>query len=90
LAFVREAVVGDAEEALDGDLDTDFFESLANGALFERLEEVEFAADDAPPTGFGRALAEGEKDAATVVGEEDADADFGCGEIGLRHRFTCE
>jgi hypothetical protein len=27
LAFVRQAVVGDAEKSLDGDLDADFFEA---------------------------------------------------------------
>ena len=57
LAFVRQAVVGDTEKSFDGDLDADFFEGFAYGAGFERLEVVEFAADDAPVIGFGRAFA---------------------------------
>jgi hypothetical protein len=51
-------VVGDAEERVDGDGGTDLFQGFADGALFEGFEIVEFAADDAPAAGFGRAAAE--------------------------------
>jgi hypothetical protein len=68
LALGREAVVGYTEEAFYFDLDADFFEGFADGAGFEGLEVVEFAADDAPVPGFGRKFAEGQEDTASCVG----------------------
>ena len=68
LAFLRQAVVGDAEKSLDGDLDADFFEGFADRAGFEGLKVVEFAADDAPVIGFGRAFSERQEDAALGIG----------------------
>jgi len=76
LGFVGKKVVGDAEEAVDGDFDADLLEGLADGAMLEGFEEVELAADDAPAPGFGRAFAEGEEDATVGVDEENANADF--------------
>lgn len=58
LAFGGDEMVGDAEERVDGDGGTDLFQGFADGALFEGFEIVEFAADDAPAAGFGRAAAE--------------------------------
>jgi hypothetical protein len=77
LALGREAMVCDAEEAFDGDVDADFFEGFADGAGLKGLEVVQFAADDAPVAGFRRAFAEGQKDAALFVGQKDAYSDFG-------------
>jgi len=56
LTFGGQAVVGDAEEAFDGDFYPDFFFGFADGAGFQRLEVVEFAAYDAPVIGFGGRL----------------------------------
>jgi hypothetical protein len=58
LAFGGDEVVGEAEEGVDGDGGTDFFQGFADGALFEGFQIVEFAADDAPAAGLGRAAAE--------------------------------
>ena len=77
LVLAREAVIGDAKQGAKGDFDADFFASFADGALLESFEKVHFAADDAPATGLGRPLAQGEKHAAVVVGQENADADSG-------------
>jgi hypothetical protein len=79
LVFVRDQMVGNAEEALDGDGEADFFEGFAESALGERLEVFEFSAADAPAAGFGRILAKGEENAILVVENENADADAGSG-----------
>jgi hypothetical protein len=76
LSFGRDEMVGDAEERIDRDSGADFLEGLADGALFESFEIVEFAADYAPAAGFGRAAAEREEEAAGFVNEQDAYADF--------------
>ena len=52
-------VVGDAEERVDADGNTGFFQGFAGGALLEGFEEVQLAADDAPVAGFRRAVAQG-------------------------------
>jgi hypothetical protein len=50
--------------------------SASRMAQASRFKVVEFTADDAPVVGFGRAFAEGQEDAALLVGQEDADAHF--------------
>jgi hypothetical protein len=77
LTFLREMMVGYAEEADEADFQADFLAGFADGALLERFEIVDFAADDAPTTGFGRAISESEKDAAEFIHEEDTNADAG-------------
>jgi hypothetical protein len=67
LAFLGQEVVGDAEKGFDGDGEADFFEGFAEGAVVESFKVFELAADDAPATGFGGKLAEGEERAAAVV-----------------------
>ena len=64
LALLRKAVIGDTEKPLNGDLDADFLECFADGALFERLEVIQFATDAAPVVGLRRALAERKENAA--------------------------
>jgi hypothetical protein len=61
LVLVGEAVLCNAKEGLDGDVEADFFASFANGALLERFEIVQLSADDTPATGLGRKNAEGEQ-----------------------------
>ena len=68
-------MVGDAEDADEADFEADLLAGFADGALLERFEVVDFAADDAPATGFGRPVAESEKDAAEFIDEEDTHAD---------------
>lgn len=75
LPFLREMMVGDAEEADETDFEADFLAGFADGALLERFEIVDFAANDAPAAGFGRPVAESEKDAAVSIHEEDPNAD---------------
>lgn len=54
LAFRGEAMIGDAEEALDGNLDANLFKRLANRALLEGLGEVQLTPDNARPASGGR------------------------------------
>jgi hypothetical protein len=77
LTFLGEMMVGYAEEADETDFEADFLAGLANGALLERFEIVDLAANDAPEADFGRPVAEREKDAAEFIHEEDTNADAG-------------
>ena len=77
LAFRGEAMIGDAEQALDSDLDANLFERLANRALLEGLGEVQLTPDNARTTGFRRALAKRQQNTAALVDQQDANADLG-------------
>ena len=82
LVFAGEAVIGDAKQGAKRNFYADFFASFADGALLESLEEVHFAADDAPAACLGRPLAESQEHAAVVVGQENTDADSGLRKVG--------
>ena len=75
LTLGGEAMFGDTEQRLDGDIDADFFASFANRALLERFEKVQFSANNTPATGLRRKKAQREQDAAAVVHQEHANAD---------------
>jgi hypothetical protein len=75
LAFLGQEMVAHTEKRIDADIHAHFLASFADGALFQSLKIVQFAADDAPAACFGRRIAERKKDAACVVENEDADAD---------------
>lgn len=77
LSFLRQVMVGDAQEADETDLNADFLARLADGALLQRLEIVDFSADNAPATGFRRPISEREQDAVEFIHQEDANADAG-------------
>jgi hypothetical protein len=72
LAFGGQEMIGDAQERIDGNGGTDFFQRFAYGALLQGFEKIEFAADNAPATGLGRATAEREEQAAGFVDQEDS------------------
>jgi hypothetical protein len=67
-------MVGDAKKTFDGDGDTDFFESFAEGTGVKSFEVFELAADDAPAARFGRKLSKGEERAVAAVEDEDTHA----------------
>ena len=68
LVFAGQAVIGDAEQRTERNLEADFFAGFADGALLEGFEKIDFTADDAPAASFGRPLAQREQHAAQVVG----------------------
>jgi hypothetical protein len=70
-------MIGDAQERIDGDGGTDFFQGFADSTVFEGFEKIEFAADNAPATGLGRPAAKGEEQAAGFVDQEDSHANPG-------------
>ncbi len=77
LVFGGQEMIGDAQERIDRDGGTDFFQGFTKGALFEGFEKIEFATDNAPATGLGRTSAEREKETAAFVDQEDSHANPG-------------
>jgi len=75
LVFLWQAVIGYAEQRLNGDFDADLLAGFASGAFFECLQKIQFASHDAPTTGFWRAIAQGEQHAVQFVDQQDADTD---------------
>jgi hypothetical protein len=72
------------QRSRDGDSEADFFAGFADGTGFERFEEVEFAADDAPAASLGRKFAEGQEHASACVEQKHTYANFGnWGERGV-------
>lgn len=72
LAFFRQQVIGDAEQAIDGNLQTDFFQRLANRAAFNGFQKIDFPSDDAPALRFGREFAQGQQHPAAGIDEQNS------------------
>src|ERR1700731_3289753 len=68
-------MVRHAEEAHDDNLHAGLFTRFADGALFERFQEIEFAAENAPAIAFRGELAQGQEHTVEFVEEEHPDAD---------------
>lgn len=71
LAFVREQVIGDAQQAVDGNFQAHLFEGLANCAGLEGFEELYLAADDAPTPRFRGKFSQRQQNPAAFVNEQD-------------------
>ncbi len=52
LAFPRQQMIGDAKQAIDGNLQTDLFQRLADRASLDGFQKINLAADDAPAFRF--------------------------------------
>jgi len=75
LMLAGEAVLGNAQQRLDGDVDTDFFASFANRTVLERFEIIQLSTDNTPATCLRGKNAEGEQDPLAMVHQKHADAD---------------
>src|ERR1700682_5421620 len=73
--FVWQAVVRYAEKAQDDNLHAGLFTRFADGALFERLQEIELAAENAPAIGFRGELAQRQEHTAEFIDEKHTDSD---------------
>ena len=79
LPLVREQMIGDAKQTLDGDLQTDFLESLADRTALNSFEKIHLAANDAPTFRFWREFSQRKEYAATFVNEQDTGSHSGLG-----------
>ena len=77
LSFFRKQVIGDAQQPFNGDFQAGFLASLPYCACFERLQIIQFAADNTPTSRLGRPRAKRKKYPPASVDQEDSYANPG-------------
>src|SRR5580700_3126047 len=70
LAFVRQQMIGDAQQSVDGDLQADLLERFTDRATLDRFEEIHLAPDDAPALRFRWEFSQRQQYAASIVNEQ--------------------
>ena len=70
LPLVREQMIGDAKQTVDGDPQADLFECFTDRATLHSFEKIHLAADDAPTFCFWRKFSQRKQYAPTVVNEQ--------------------
>jgi len=97
LPLVREQMIGDAKQTVDGDPQADLFECFTDRATLDGFEEIHLAPDDAPALRFRREFSQCQQYAASIVNEQHTGSHswlgisvYGNGRSAHRVRFdTC-
>ena len=71
LILRRQQVIRDAEQPLDRDAHTRFFVCLANRAILNCFEEIDFAAENAPAACFRRRFAQRQQNTLALINEQN-------------------
>src|ERR1700733_12642046 len=71
LAFLRQQMIGDAQQTVDRNRQTHFFERFANRASLDGFQKIHFATDDAPTRSFWWKSSQGEQHSAALIDQEN-------------------